>query len=113
MGNGVGGPIGPGGSGLNAFRFPVAGHPGFDTGVSVLAIVLHFTFLVLLVLAAVWIVREILGVIRRRGASAPPLPSAAVTELEMLYARGEITRSDYLTRRADLTGVPQTAPPLV
>lgn len=109
MGNGVSGPLG---SALSAARFP-GGHPGFDTGVSVLAIVLRFTFGVLLVVAAVWVVREILSAIRGRRASAPPLPNPAVTELEMLYARGEVTRTDYLTRRADLTGVPHTAPPPV
>ena len=29
----------------------------------------------------------------------------------MLYVRGEVSRTDYLTRRADLTGVPHAAPP--
>ncbi len=106
------GPFGPGGSGaaaLNAIRFP--GGRGVDTGVSVLAIVLRFTVWVLLILAAVWVIREILAAIRTRRAAAPPQPSAAVTELELLYVRGEVSRADYLTRRADLTGVPQTAPP--
>jgi len=35
----------------------------------------------------------------------------AMAELEMLYARGEVSRDDYLTRRADLSGVPPPAPP--
>jgi hypothetical protein len=107
--NGPYGPGGPGASALNAVRFP-GGH-GVDTGVSVLAIVLRFTVWVLLILAAVWVIREILAAVRTRRAGAPPLPSAAVTELEMLYVRGEVSRADYLTRRADLTGVPHTAPP--
>ena len=109
MGNGVSGPFG---SALNAVRFP-AGRPGIDTGVSVLAIALRFTFGILVVLAVVWVVREVLAAIRGRRASMPPPPSPAVTELEMLYVRGEVSRTDYLTRRADLTGVPHTAPPPV
>ena len=106
MSNGVGGPFGPGGVG----RF-AGGH--LDTGVSVLAITLRFTFFVLVILAVIWIVREILRAIRGRHALTPPAPSPAVTELELLYVRGEISRADYLTRRADLTGVPHTAPPPV
>ena len=109
MGNGVNGPFG---SPLNAVRFPV-GHPGFDTGVSILAIVLRFTLWILVILAVLWIVREVLAAIRSRRAAAPPVPSPAVAELEMLYVRGEVSRADYLTRRADLTGVPQTTPPPV
>jgi uncharacterized membrane protein len=105
MGNGVSGPFG---SALNAVRLP-AGRPGIDTGVSVLAIVLRFTVWILVILAVVWVVREILAAIR--GHRAPPLPNPAMAELEMLYARGEVSRTDYLTRRADLTGVPHTAPP--
>ncbi|MDQ6847016.1 MAG: hypothetical protein M3019_05465 [Candidatus Dormibacteraeota bacterium] len=90
-------------------RFP----GGVDTGVSVLAITLRFAFGVLLILAAVWVIREILAAIRGRRALVPPEPSPAITELELLYVRGEISRADYLTRRADLTGVPHTAPPPV
>jgi len=33
-----------------------------------------------------------------------------MAELDMLYARGEVSRTDYLTRRADLTGVPPPGP---
>ncbi len=93
-----GGPIGPGGHGV-------------DTGVSVLAIVLRFTLGVLLIVAAVYVIREILATIRSRRALSPPVPNPAAAELEMLYVRGEVSRTDYLTRRADLTGVPHTAPP--
>ena len=84
---------------------------GGDGAVSVLATVLKFTIWVLLILAAAWLVREILAAIRSRRASAPPLPNPAMAELEMLYARGEVSRDDYLTRRADLSGVPPPAPP--
>ncbi len=100
---------GPFGPGFGGFRGP-SGHGG-DTAVSVLAIALRFTIWVLLILAAVWVIREILASVRSHRGLTPPAPNPAVTELEMLYARGEITRTDYLTRRADLTGVPHTAPP--
>jgi hypothetical protein len=96
-------------NGLPAAAF---GREGVDTGVSVLAIVLRFTIWVLLILAAVWLLREILLAMRVRKASAPPPPNPAMAELEMLYARGEVKRADYLTRRADLTGVPPPAPPV-
>jgi putative membrane protein len=44
--------------------------------------------------------------------NGPPTPqnSAALTELDLRYARGEIERSDYLQRRADLLGQPGPAP---
>jgi uncharacterized membrane protein len=82
-----------------------------DGGVAVLATVLRFTIWVLLILAAVWLLREILTAMRVRRASAPPPPNPAMAELEMLYARGEVSRADYLTRRADLAGVPPSGPP--
>ncbi|HEX4756016.1 MAG TPA: hypothetical protein VH661_09750 [Candidatus Dormibacteraeota bacterium] len=84
---------------------------GVDGGVSVLAIVLRFTIWVLLILAAVWLLREILTAWRIRRAAAPPPLPPAVAELDMLYARGEVSRADYLVRRADLIGTPPEAPP--
>lgn len=104
--------VGPFGSGGPAFAIRGAvGHAGFDTGVSVLAVVLRFTVWVLLIIAAVWVIREILATIRARRPSAPPQPNPALAELEMLYARGEVTRADYLSRRADLAGIPPPATP--
>ena len=105
-----------GGTGVNEFfggGGPFRGVPGYgvDTGVSVLAIVLRFTLGVLLIVAAVYVIREILATIRGRRALMPPVPNPAAAELEMLYARGEVSRTDFLTRRADLTGVPHSAPP--
>ncbi|HEY7926031.1 MAG: SHOCT domain-containing protein [Candidatus Dormibacteria bacterium] len=89
-----------------------AGHGGYDAGVSVLAIVLRFTLWVLVILAVVWFVREVLRIIQARShPHAPRPPSAAVAELEMRYARGEINRADYLGRRADLGGPPPPAAP--
>ena len=92
--------------------FPLgAGHPGFDSGVSVLAIVLRFTLWVLVLLAVVWFAREVLRAVAARSHHRPAPPSPAVAELELRYARGEINRADYLGRRADLGGPPPAAPP--
>jgi hypothetical protein len=101
--------VNPFGFGRGVGRVHLGG--GADTGVSVLAIVLRFTVWVLLILAAVWVIREILGTINSRRPPKPPAANPAAAELEMLYARGEVSRTDYLTRRADLTGVPHTGPP--
>jgi uncharacterized membrane protein len=94
-------------------NFPLAfGREGFHGGpADVLAIVLWFTIWVLVILAVVWLLRELMATMRARHASAPPAPNPAMAELEMLYARGEVSRADYLIRRADLTGVPPPAPP--
>jgi hypothetical protein len=93
--------------------FPLAfGRDGVHSGAAdVLAIVLGFTIWVLVILAVAWLLNELMATIRARSASAPPTPNPAMAELEMLYARGEVSRADYLTRRADLTGVPPPAPP--
>ncbi|MEO9045236.1 MAG: SHOCT domain-containing protein [Candidatus Dormibacter sp.] len=77
---------------------------------SVLAIVLRFTLCVLVLLAVVWLAREVLRLIQRSHHRNPPPPSPAVAELELRYARGEINRADYLGRRADLGGPPPAAP---
>jgi uncharacterized membrane protein len=88
------------------------GRNGFNSGpADVLHIVLWFTIWVLVILAVVWLLRELMATMRARRASVPPTPNPAMAELEMLYARGEVSRADYLTRRADLTGVPPPAPP--
>jgi uncharacterized membrane protein len=86
------------------------GGPGFDSGVSVLSIVLWFTLWVLVLLAVVWFAREVLRTVVARSHHRVPPPSPAVAELELRYARGEINRADYLGRRADLGGPPPAAP---
>jgi uncharacterized membrane protein len=92
--------------------FPFGGgRGGFDTGVSVLAIVLRFTLWVLVLLAVVWFAREVLLALQARSHRHAPPSSPAVAELEMRYARGEINRADYLGRRADLGAPPPAALP--
>jgi uncharacterized membrane protein len=96
---------------LNGPYPPVVGGPGYDSGVSVLAIVLRFTLWVLVLLAVVWFAREVLLALQARSHRHAPPSSPAVAELEMRYARGEINRADYLGRRADLGAPPPAAPP--
>jgi putative membrane protein len=43
------------------------------------------------------------------GHGGPPPPNAALAELDLRYARGEVSREEYLQRRADLLG--HIAPP--
>jgi putative membrane protein len=50
----------------------------------------------------------------RPASPAAPPQSPALTELDVRYARGEITREEYLQRRSDLLGhfgPPPTPPP--
>ena len=92
----------------------VVGHGG-DGAAVYLAIVLHFVAILVVVAAAVYIVLRILRH-RAEGRSASPARSAGLDELDLRYARGEIERTEYVTRRADLLGVtyapgPPGAPP--
>lgn len=107
MGNGPGG--GPG-------QFLIGPRPrgfgGYDTGVSVLAIALHALIWVLIIMALVWLAREIIRLIQRGPRHhVPPPPSPAIAELDMMYARGELSRADYLVRRTDLAGPPPPVQP--
>lgn len=99
------------GNHLLAGRGPFFGGGHADTGVSVLAIVLRFTIWLLVLLAIVWVVREVLRTIRHHRTPMPPPMTPALAELEMLYARGEVSRTDYLARRADLSGAQPPVPP--
>jgi putative membrane protein len=75
---------------------------------------LHGLFWLLIVVAIVagvfLVVRLVLEQPRGRGGSGH---SAALAELDLRYARGEVDRADYLQRRADLLGLPgpEHAPP--
>jgi putative membrane protein len=74
----------------------------------VLATVLRFIAVVLVIAAIVYLVRAFLLTRSRTPRSGPPFRSPGLDELDMRYARGEVTREEYLQRRADLTGM---APP--
>jgi putative membrane protein len=57
-------------------------------------------FLIVVVVGIVLLVRHLAR--RPRYAAMAPMPTAAVTELDMRYARGEVDRDEFLRRRADL-----------
>ncbi len=95
-----GGPLGPGGSGPMVRH--VAYGPGFWVGRIVMLV------LVVLVLALLFLLLyRTLRPSGRWGANA-----AALRELAMRYARGDIGRDEFLLRRHDLTSpISHVAPP--
>jgi putative membrane protein len=74
----------------------------------VLATVRRFVAVLLVIAAIVYLVRAFLLVRARTPRAAPPFRSPGLDELDVRYARGEVTRDEYLQRRADLGGI---APP--
>jgi|GEM_PF-777671 len=58
--------------------------------------------LALLVAGAIWLARTLTRPSSPPGGPAGPSP--ARTELDLRYARGDLTREEYLQRRADLDG---------
>ena len=58
--------------------------------------------LALLVAGAIWLARTLTRPSSPPGGPAGPNP--ARTELDLRYARGDLTREEYLQRRADLEG---------
>lgn len=76
----------------------------------ILGIVLHFIVAVLAIAAIVVLVRYV-AARPWRGGRPGAHRSAAIEELDLRYARGEIDRADYLTRRADLSVVHPAGPP--
>ena len=65
-----------------------------------LGLLLGVAALVLLVLAAVWLFRQLTAGARSQDAGST---SAPLAELDRRYARGEIDRETYLAVRKDLT----------
>ena len=64
--------------------------------------VLWLVVLALLVVGAIWLARTLTRPSSPSG--GPTAPSAARAELDLRYARGDLTREEYLQRRADLEG---------
>ena len=93
------------------FRGPFPVGRGYDEGAVILGTVLRFIAILLVIAAIVYLARAFL---QSRAASwRPPAPtrSPGLDELDMRYARGELTRSEYFERRADLTGGHTSPPP--
>lgn len=105
------GPFGPG-------RFGGGGihHGG---GLSIAAFIVHSILIAAVIVAAFLLVRALIrGRDRRIAATVGPHRSPALDELDLLYARGQVPREEYLGRRADLLGTtsgygapPVAAPP--
>jgi putative membrane protein len=54
-------------------------------------------------LVRMWLAERPMHTLGRPGGGAPP-HNPAVAELDLRYARGEVSREEYLQRRADLLG---------
>jgi putative membrane protein len=61
--------------------------------------ILWVVVLALLVAGAIWLARTL-----TRPPNPPSGPGPARAELDLRYARGDLTREEYLQRRADLEG---------
>jgi uncharacterized membrane protein len=95
-----------------AFRGP--GFEGHDVSEWqwVLATVLRFVAVLLVIAAIVYVARSFLQARAQTPHHAPPaLRSPGLDELDLRYARGEVTRTEYLERRADLSGIAPAPPP--
>ncbi|MEA2647541.1 MAG: hypothetical protein QOE92_2624 [Chloroflexota bacterium] len=95
-GHGPGGPSVPGGASSH-WVLPIMG----------LFFLLAMVAVVVLIVMAV--TRRPRGV--QGGVVAASAGNPVISELELRYARGEISREDFLQRRADLTGSPPPLPP--
>jgi putative membrane protein len=91
------------------FAFRHDGGPEWIHGLFVLLVV------VALVAGTIFVVRMLLASrpASRHVPPPPPVQSPAEAELDLRYARGEITREEYLQRRADLIGHLGGSPPLM
>jgi putative membrane protein len=69
----------------------------------------EFAFFLAVVLATVLVVWAVLRSPRWAKSHPGATISPALAELDLRYARGEVSREDYLTRRADLSGAPPAA----
>jgi putative membrane protein len=65
----------------------------------VVMVVVMVVVLALLVAGAIWLARTL-----TRPSNPPSGPGPARAELDLRYARGDLTREEYLQRRADLEG---------
>jgi putative membrane protein len=68
----------------------------------VVMVVVMVVVLALLVAGAIWLARTLTHPSSPPGGPAGPSPARA--ELDLRYARGDLTREEYLQRRTDLEG---------
>jgi putative membrane protein len=81
---------------------------GYHEGTLILGTVLRFVAVVLIIAAIVYLVRAFLQSRAQAWRAPAPTRSPGLDELDMRYAKGELTRTEYFERRGDLMG---TAPP--
>jgi len=104
-GNGPGTKIGP---------FVDGGFRHHDDGLAIAGLIVHSILAAAIIVGAFLLIRAF---IRGRDAKIArlvgPHRSPALDELDLLYARGQVTREEYILRRADLLGTTAgyTAPP--
>jgi hypothetical protein len=91
-------------SGMNVRPGP-PGFPGRQTIFNNDAWWLHDLFILIGLVIVAGAVLILVRMLRRPALPAPPQNWAAIHELDLRYAKGEIKRDDYLQRRADLLGV--------
>ncbi len=89
-----------------------------DGGFPVFGLVMMIGFVVLVVVGVILLVRLMRTPVPAVGAPAPfappppgPRPDPALTELRMRYARGEVSRDEYVRMATDLGGAPPPAEP--
>jgi putative membrane protein len=68
----------------------------------VVMVVMMVVVVALLVAGAIWLARTLTHPSSTPGGPAGPSPARA--ELDLRYARGDLTREEYLQRRTDLEG---------
>jgi putative membrane protein len=93
------------------YRGPFLPGRGYHEGAFILGTVLRFVALVLVIAAVVYLIRSFLQTRQRSWTPPGPSRSPGLDELDMRYARGEVTRDEYLARRADLMGTAAPSPP--
>ena len=92
-------------------RFFIDNPRGSDWGPAIL----HFVFMLLILAGiaalAVWLIQSARhGAYAHQHPVAPPAEDTALREARMRYARGEMSREDFLQISTDLGGAPLMAP---
>jgi uncharacterized membrane protein len=96
---------GPGGPGPQPGPFVEHGLRHHNEGLAIAGLIVFSVLAAAIIVGAFFLIRAF---IRGRDAKIASLTgtrrSPALDELDILYARGQVSREEYLTRRADLLG---------
>lgn len=102
------------GPGTKVGPFVDGGFRHHDHGLAIAGLIVHSVLVAAIIVGAFLLFRAL---IRGRDAKIArltgPHRSPALDELDLLYARGQVTREEYILRRTDLVGTTAgyTAPP--